>query len=922
MPTWTAEEGADAGTDRTRTAASWRGDRAGRDGVSARADRVYALLADGTTIEIRPARVSDFDAVRDMHAAMSPDNIYLRFFSMSPTAAEREAQRICREPAADHDALLAWLAGDLIGVASYETGGPPGSAEIAFAVADRAHHRGVATLLLEHLVSAARDQGVRTFTAEVLAENSAMLQVFADAGLRARRAAANGVTELAFDLPADDADPAWEPYLDAVAQREGRADVASLRHVLAAASVAVVGASRKPESVGRSILHNIVTGGYTGRVYAVNPHAVELEGVPCAPSPAALPEPVDLAVICVPAPAVLEAAEECGKRGIRALVVITSGLDAAGRAALLACCRQHGMRLVGPNCFGVAVPGIGLDATFAASHPAAGAAGLAVQSGGVGIALLEQLTRLGIGVSSFASLGDKCDVSGNDMLLWWEQDPATRLAVLYLESFGNPRKFGRTARHVGARMPVLTVDAGRSEAGQRAAASHTAAAASPVVTREALFGQAGIVAARDFGELIEAAALLASQPVPVGGRVAIVSNAGGAGVLAADACADVGLHVAVLDGQVQDRLRRLLPPGAAVAGPVDTTAAVPPGIFRRCLEQVAADEGVDAILALTVPTAVADPAAAACSAVISKPLALSVLDQAEAVRLLPGAPGVPRLVPAYAYPGSAARALAHATRYGAWRARVPGQVPAFGDLRADEARALVGGFLERSPDGGWLSPELTAGLLECYGIPLVRTRPVTSEEAAVAVAAQLGGPVVLKADVPGLVHKTDAGAVQLDLHGPDEVRAGYRALAGRFGARLSAVLVQPMIGGGIEVIIGVVQEPVFGPLVVFGLGGVATDVLGDRSARLTPLTDTDAAALVRSIRAAPLLLGYRGAPAADLAALRDILLRVSRLADDLPQVAELDLNPVIARPDGAHVVDTRVRILPAQQADPYLRRLR
>jgi len=903
-------------------AAGWRGDRAGRDGMSAQADRVYALLADGTTIEIRPPRAGDFDAVRAMHAAMSPDNIYLRFFSISHAAAEQEARRICREPAADHGALLAWLAGDLIGVASYEARGSSGTAEIAFAVADHAHHRGVATLLLEHLVSAARDQGVRTFTADVLTQNAAMLQVFADAGLRARRTTADEVTELAFDLPADDADPAWGPYLDAVAEREGRADAASLRHVLAAASVAVVGASRKPESVGRSILRNIVTGGYAGRVYAVNPHAVELEGVPCAPSPAALPEPVDLAVICVPAPVVLEAAEECGKRGIRALVVITSGLDAAGRAALLACCRQYGMRLVGPNCFGVAVPGIGLDATFAASHPAAGMAGLAVQSGGLGIALLGQFTRLGIGVSSFASLGDKCDVSGNDMLLWWDQDPATRLAVLYLESFGNPRKFGRTARHVGARMPVLTVDAGRSEAGQRAAASHTAAAASPVVTREALFGQAGIVAARDFGELIDAAVLLASQPVPAGGRVAIVSNAGGAGVLAADACADVGLHAAVLDGQVQDRLRRLLPPGAAVAGPVDTTAAVPPDVFRRCLEQVAADEGVDAILALTVPTAVADPAPAACCAAISKPLVLSVLNQAEAVRLLPGGPGGPGPVPAYAYPGSAARALAHAARYGAWRARVPGQVPAFGDLRADEARALVGGFLERSPDGGWLPPDQTADLLECYGIPLVSTQPVTCEEAAVGAAARLGGPVVLKADVPGLVHKTDAGAVQLDLHGPDEVRAGYRALAGRFGARLSAVLVQPMIGSGTEVIIGVVQEPVFGPLVVFGLGGVATDVLGDRSARLTPLTDTDAAALVRSIRAAPLLLGYRGTPAADLAALQDILLRVSRLADDLPQVAELDLNPVIARPDGAHVVDTRVRVLPAEPADPYLRRLR
>jgi acyl-CoA synthetase (NDP forming)/GNAT superfamily N-acetyltransferase len=883
---------------------------------------IYALLADGTTVEIREAGAGDFDAVRDMHRAMSPDNAYLRFFSISKAAADAEARRISREPAADHLALLAWRAGELIGVASYEGGSRPGTAEIAFAVADHAHHRGVATLLLEHLVSAARSRGVRTFTAEVLAENAAMLQVFADAGLRARRKPMADITELSFDLPGDHADPGWEPYLQAVAQRESRADVASLRHVLAAESVAVIGASRRQKSVGRAILRNIVTGGYGGRVYAVNPHADEVEGVACVPSPAALPGPVDLAVISVPAPAVLDVAEECGKRGIGALVVITSGLDAAGRAALLACCRRHGMRLVGPNCFGVAVPGVGLDATFGASHPAAGKAGLAVQSGGVGIALLDQLTRLGIGVSSFTSLGDKSDVSGNDLLMWWEQDPATALALLYLESLGNPRKFGRIARHVGASMPVLTVDAGRSEAGQRAAASHTAAAASPVVTREALFGQAGVIATRDIGELIEAAALLASQPVPAGGRVVIVSNAGGAGVLAADACADAGLHAAVLGDQVQDGLRRLLPPGAEVAGPVEATSAVPPDVFRRCLELAATDDGVDAVLALTVPTAMGDLASAACAAAVSKPLALSVLSQAEAVRLLPGGPEASRRVPAYAYPGSAARALAHAARYGAWRARVPGQIPAFGDLRPGDARALVGAFLERQPDGGWLPPGQTAELLACYGIPLVSTRPVTSEEAAVTAAVQLGSPVVLKADVPGLVHKTDAGAVQLDLHGPDEVRAGYRALAERFGTRMTAALIQPMVTGGTEVIIGVVQEPVFGPLVVFGLGGVATDVLGDRSARLTPLTDTDAAALVRSIRAAPLLLGHRGTQAVDLAALQDILMRVSRLADDVPQVAELDLNPVIARAGGAHVVDTRVRILPAEPADPYLRRLR
>jgi acyl-CoA synthetase (NDP forming)/GNAT superfamily N-acetyltransferase len=885
------------------------------------ASSVYALLADGATIEIRPATPGDFDAVWQMHRAMSPENIYFRFFSMSLVGAEQAARRICREPAADHAALLAWLGGELVGAASYETGGKPDVAEIAFAVADHAHDRGVATLLLEHLVSHARDRGVRIFVASVLSDNYAMLEVFADAGLHARRELEYGVAELVFDLPGDVADPGWGPYLDAVAAREGHADAASLRHVFAAESVAVVGASRRPGSVGRAILHNLVTGGYTGQVYAVNPHARELEGVPCLPSPAALPGPVDVAVVVVPRPVVLDVAEECGKRGVKALVVITSGLDRADKTSLLACCRRHGMRLIGPNCFGVAVPGIGLDATFGAQHPAAGKAGLAVQSGGLGIALCGQLSRLGIGVSSFASLGDKCDVSGNDLLMWWEQDPATKLAMLYLESLGNPRKFGRIARHVGATMPVLTVHAGRSAAGQRAAASHTAAAATPLVSREALFAQAGVIATRDIGELLDAAALLASQPVPAGGRVAIVSNAGGAGVLAADACTDAGLHVATLGGQIQDELRQLLPPGADVTGPVDTTAAVPPVAFRRCLEQVAADDGVDAIMALTVPTAIADLASVACSAEIAKPLVLSVPNQAETVRLLPGPPAGPGPVPAYAYPASAARALAHACRYGAWRARKPGRVPEFGDLRGVDARTLIRTFLQRSPEGGWLGPAETADLLACYGITQVTTRLVADEQAAVEVATQLAVPVVLKADVAGLVHKSDAGAVQLDLHGPDAVRAGYRALAERFGTRMSAAVIQPMVTGGIEVIIGVVQEPVFGPLVVFGLGGVATDVLGDRSARLTPLTDTDATALIRSVRAAPLLLGHRGTPPADLAALQDIVLRVSRLADDLPQVAELDLNPVIACPDGAHVVDARIRLLPAQPADPYLRRL-
>ncbi|MGE5290932.1 MAG: GNAT family N-acetyltransferase [Micromonosporaceae bacterium] len=905
---------------------------------STSAPGVYALLTDGTTIEICPARPQDHEAVRQMHAAMSPDNIYLRFFNLSPRAAEQEADRVCREPGDDHAALLAWLGGQLIGVASYEPTGKPGIAEIAAAVADHMHGRGVATLLLEHLVSIARQRKLVAFTGKTLATNAAMLRVLADVGLPESRESADGLIDLTIPLPYDGGRRELNSYLDTVARRESLADVASLRHIFQPASVAVVGASRRPGTIGHAILRNIVTGGFTGHIYAVNPRARHVEGVECMPSVADLPEPVDLAIVAVPAAAVPDVAEQCGRRGVRALVVITAGFGIEAGADLLAICRHHGMRLVGPNCFGIAVPHLGLDATFAAAHPVAGEAGLVVQSGGVGVALLDHLTRLGIGVSSFASAGDKYDVSSNDMLMWWEQDRRTRLAILYMESFGSPRKFARTACHVGAAIPVLTVHAGRSVAGQKAAASHTAAAATPLITREALFGQAGIIATTSLGELLEAAALLASQPLPAGDRVAVVSNAGGGGVLAADACADSGLRVAVLAAQTKARLCQMLPPGATATNPVDTTAAVPPATFRSCLELVAADDGVDMVLAISVPTAIADLAPAITTANVAKTLAAALLSQPESVQLLPhddsaGPPGDPlpgheaghvkhQTVPSYSYLESAIRALGHAARYHAWRTRNRGTIPSLDGVRDADARALAACFLARHRTGGWLSAGDTVHLLSCYGIPLVATRQVTSEDAAVQTAAGFGGRVALKADVPGLVHKTDAGGVHLDLGGEQDVRRAYRALAGAFGPDLQQVLVQPMISGGVEVLVGVAQEPVFGPLVVFGLGGVATDVLGDHTARLTPLTDRDATEMIREVRAAPLLLGHRGTPAADLAALADTLLRVSRLADDLPEVAELDLNPVIARPDGVSTVDARVRLSPAAPQDPFLRRLR
>jgi len=458
-------------------------------------------------------------------------------------------------------------------------------------------------------------------------------------------------------------------------------------------------------------------------------------------------------------------------------------------------------------------------------------------------------------------------------------------------------------------LPVLTVHAGRSAPGQRAAASHTAAAVAPPITRQALFDQAGIIATGGFGELVDVAALVASQPIPAGRVVAVVSNAGGAAVLAADACAEAGLTVAATSLQARERLREVLPAGASPDGPVNATAAVDAAAFGAAM-QIAA-EGADALVAVVVRAARPDLIPAVTAARLPVPVVAVVLDQPEAVRLLPGDDPARGSVPVYAYPEAAARALARAARYGSWRARPASTVPEFGDLRVPDARSIVASFLARMPGGGWLSAEEADDLLRCYGVPMVRFIRAAGPDAAADAAARLGGPVAVKADVPGLLHKSAAGAVVLDLNGAGEVRAAVSRLQDAFAGRLVGVLVEPMVTGGAETIVGVVQEPVFGPVVVFGLGGVAAAVPGERAVRLAPLTIADADDLVHSIRAA--LPGLDG--------LRDILLRVSRLADDLPEVAELDLNPVIARPDGVVAVDARIRVASHRPADPFLRQL-
>ncbi|MER6623961.1 GNAT family N-acetyltransferase [Streptomyces sp. NPDC000931] len=887
---------------------------------------VHALLADGTTVCIRPVRPGDHEQIQGLYEEMSPENLRLRFFSPCRGSARLSADRVCGPVGPGCRALLAETQGRVVGVGEYESCDEKDTAEVAIAVADGLHHRGVGTLIIEHLVSAARADGITAFTADALSENHEVLKLFADLGLRTERHFEGPEVRCTINLDQSDA------YLTAVEERGRTADVASLRPLLRPRTVAVVGAGRTPGSVGRAILHQLHSGGYTGRLFAVNPGATAILGVPSYPSVPSLPRTPDLAVIATPAHAVPVVAEECGRAGVRALVVISAGLDSGHAQALLTACRTYGMRLVGPNCLGISNtdPGLGLDATFAAGHPRPGTAGVAVQSGGVGIALLEGLSRLGIGVSSFASLGDKYDVSGNDMLQWWESDGRTDLALLHLESFGNPRAFSRTARRVTRRMPVLTVDAGRTEAGRKAAASHTAAAATRTMTRGALFTQAGITATRSVGELLETAALLHAQPLPAGSRVAIVTNAGGAGVLAADACAEAGLALPAPAPGLIDDLLAVLPEGAGVGNPVDATAAVTEQQLTECVERVVRYDGIDAVLVALAPTAVAaatgDDLVRAVTGAVGrrpKPVAVVRLEQGLSVELLPAAEG--GSVPSYAEAQSAARALAHAAHRAAWLARPTGTIPHLDGVETERARTLVADHLAAHPDGAWLDPRICAGLLTCYGIPQIPWAWAETEDEAVMAADRLrgvDGRVVMKAHWPGLVHKSEQRAVRLDLRGDQQIRSAFRDLRTRFAGLMTGVVLQPLAARGTELFAGVVQDQVFGPLVLFGLGGTATEVLADHAARLAPLTDHHVHDLMTSPRCAPLLFDARGGGAVDLGGLEQLLLRLSRMATDLPQLAEADFNPVLATPDGVTVLDARIRLVPCRPQDPYLRRLR
>jgi acyl-CoA synthetase (NDP forming)/GNAT superfamily N-acetyltransferase len=858
------------------------------------------LTADGRVVQIRPVRGDDAGALERLYHGVAAESLHSRFFSLGTGVIAAEVERLTRDPAEGRAALVAEEAGRLIGAASYERIDTTNTAEFAVLVADECHGRGVGTLLVEQLAAVARSHGLTELVGDVLSGNAGMLRVASglapgaavehDAGMARVHIATN------FDAVA----------IDALDARERVAEEHSLRPLFAPHSVAVVGAGREPGGIGREVLGNILGHGYTGRVYAVNPHMPQIEGCRTFPTVAALPEPVDLLVVAVPAPLVAEVLRESGAR---TAVVLTAGFsetgNSQGQQEILRVAREHGMRLIGPNCLGVlnADPGVRLAATFASDLPAeAGGLAVATQSGAVGIAMLEHAARHHLGISTFVSLGNKADISGNDLLSYWFGDPATRAVALYLESFGNPRKFARIARAVARRKPVLAVKGGRTEDGQRAGASHTAAAAAPDVAVDSLFAQAGVIRAATLGEMLDTARILVDQPLPAGNRVGIVGNAGGLNVLAADAAADAGLTVP-----------------AAVGNPHDLGAGATAVALGQALRAMASSGEFDALVAVFAATRSNDPAAAlaeiACAADDFPGLPIAVV--------LVGVDDAPahlgkRRAPVYALPEQAMRALGHAASYAAWRRSPLGARPPLPDLDPARARSIVD-----SATPGWQPWTVAADLLGCYGIPILPSSTVDSLDDAVAAANRMRYPVVLKAADPALVHKSDTGAVRLGLADANAVSEAYHAIAAAVGQPDPAVIVQPMREGGVELVAGVVHDPVFGSLLMTGLGGIHTDLLGDRSFQLLPVTDRDAAAMWRRLRAAPLLTGYRGKSACDTAALEEVLLRLGRLAEDLPEIAELDLNPLLIFPHGITAVDIKLRLAPiGVEPDPTQRTLR
>lgn len=871
------------------------------------------VLSDGATAHLRPIRPDDADRLVEFYGRVSDDSKYFRFFAPYPTLSPRDVETFTQVDHTDRVALIVLTGDEMIAVGRYERI-DAGQAEVAFLVEDDHQGRGVGSVLLEHLAQAARERGIGRFVAEVLPHNHKMITVFSEAGYTIASRLTDGIVHVEFEIrPTDDS-------IDVMTAREHRAEARSIQRLLTPRSVAVIGASRSRDKVGHALVRNLVRGGFTGPVYAVNPDATAVSGVPAYPSVRDVPGEVDLALVAVPADAVADVVLDCAARGVKGLVVVSAGFAETGpdgrerQGELVRIARSHGMRVVGPNCLGIVNtdPAYSLNASMAPVVPPPGRVGFFSQSGALGIAILEAVAARGLGLSTFVSAGNRADVSGNDLLQYWYDDPATEVVLLYLESLGNPRKFSRLARMVAAEKPVVAVKSGRSTQG--VPLGHTVRVTdTPVAALDAMFRQSGVIRVDTLAEMFDVAQALALQPLPAGPRVAVVGNSDSLGLLAADAAAAAGLEV--------------------VGAPDDLGPRATAADFEQALTRLVDDPGVDSVVVVYVPTLESGRAEevarvlAAVAAPGTKPVVTTFLGSGgvpEALRLLDdrGVPGRGS-VPSYPSPEEAARALAHVTSYAQWRVRPRGDVPVIDGCDAETARKLVAAERAGRPGGGPLEGPALSELLASYGITLLEMVPVATVDDAVRAGERLGWTVVLKATAPHLRHRPDLADVWRNIDTPDEMRDAWATMCRTLTDPATAgCVVQPMAPPGVPVTVRAQEDALFGPVVSFGVSGVTTELLGDRSYRIPPLTDVDAAAMVREIKAAPLLLGYRGGAMADVRAVEDLLHRVSRLIDDLPEVADVELGPVLVGTEGLAVVNASAHVAtPDPRSTWYTRRL-
>jgi acyl-CoA synthetase (NDP forming)/RimJ/RimL family protein N-acetyltransferase len=852
------------------------------------------VLSDGGTVHVRPIRPSDADALVALHGRLSPESIYFRFFSPKPRLTDKEVERFTTVDFHDRVALIALLGDDMVAVARFDRWQHHDEAEVAFTVDDVHHGRGIATVMLEHLAAIAREMGLKRFTAEVLPDNRPMLGVFRAAGFEVSTRFTSGIIDVAFDL-----DPTLH-LIESVEQREQRAESRSIARLLRPRSVAVIGASDRVGSVGRAVFRNLLAGGFDGPVYPVNPTTPHVASVPAFAAVTDIADDVHLAVIAVRAAEVADVVRQCAAKRVRGVVVIATGFADAGpegaRAErdLVDFARGHGMRLIGPASMGIIAAGQGstMLASFAQVGVRRGRVAVSLQSGPLGIGLLELADRLQLGISSFVSLGNKADVSANDFLNYWDDDPDTGVVLLYTESFGNPRKFARIVRRVSLRKPIVAVKSGRGQPDDIAA--------------DALYQQAGVIRVDSVRQLFDVARVLDGQPLPAGRRVAVVANSDSPAILTLDALRAAGLEPAAMGAATCDAIAALAPPEATVGWAIDLTHRAGPRLYGEVLATVLADGAVDAVVAIYAPpiSSLVDDVARAITGAAEdsgKPVLAVTLGRDDG----PLGPGSP--VPAFGFPEPAAAALGRVARYAEWRRRPVGEVPALVGIDVLGAQQVVAHALEVRPGGTLLPLVAAAALLGSHGIPMAPARAVTTVEAALAAADEIGYPVALKAGGVEHLARSESGGVALDIQGPEQLRGAYERMSAGLGDGMAEAVVQQMVPGGVETIVTVESHPAFGPVVGFGLGGAFADAIADRPARSLPLTDLDVAELVASSRAA----GAIGALGGDVVAVQELLVRVGLLVDAVPEISALRLNPVLVSPVGAWALDVRIHVAPA-----------